>query len=111
PGLDGAANNFPWLPWHAAYIPPAEAIETVSVVTNSFDAEQGSAGGAAINVSIKSGTNAFHGSGWWYNTNSALKARNFFFRGSELPKDVLNQGGAAVGGPIIKNKLFFFADW
>jgi hypothetical protein len=109
--LDGASNIYTHLPAHVAYIPPAEAIETVNVVTNSFDAEQGMAGGAVINLSIKSGTNQFHGSTWWYNTDSALKARNFFYQANRLPKYILNQGGGAVGGPIRKNKLFFFADW
>ena len=109
--LDGASDIFPWLPEIAAYIPPSEAIETVSVVTNSFDAEQGFAAGSNINVIIKSGTNQFHGAAWEYNTNSALKARNFFYYGATNPKNILNQFGLNPGGPIKKNKLFFFADW
>ena len=59
--IDGAANNAPWLPHVSAFVPTLEAIETVNVVTNSFDAEQGLAGGAAVNVQIKSGTNNLHG--------------------------------------------------
>ena len=92
-------------------MPPAEAIEAVNVVTASFDAEQGQAGGSVVNVAIKSGTNSFHGSAWEYNTNSDLKARNFFYYGANNPKNILNQFGASLGGPIKKNKLFFFADW
>jgi hypothetical protein len=69
--LDGATVSYPWLPHIMAYVPPAEAVETVNIVTNSFDAEQGMAGGAAVSVSIKSGTNAYHGSGQWFHTNSA----------------------------------------
>lgn len=109
--LDGSTISFPWLPHIVAYVPPAEAVETVNIVTNSFDAEQGMAGGAAVNVQIKSGTNEFHGSGHWFHTNSALKARNFFSPESRLPKNILNQFGGTIGGPIKKNKLFFFADW
>jgi len=109
--LDGATISYPWLPHITAYVPPAEAIETVNLVSNSFDAEQGMAGGSAINVSIKSGTNEFHGSGHWYHTNSKVQARNFFFTAPQLPKNLLNQFGGTIGGPIVKNKLFFFADW
>lgn len=109
--LDGASDIYPWLPQIASYIPPAEAIQTVNIVSNSFDAEQGMAAGSAINVIIKSGTNEFHGAGWEYNTNSDLKARNFFYLGSNNPKNIMNQFGLDVGGPIKKNKLFFFADW
>ncbi len=109
--LDGASDIYPWLPQIASYIPPAESIQTVNIVTNSFDAEQGQAAGSAINAIIKSGTNQFHGGAWEYNTNSDLKARNFFYYGAKNPKNILNQFGLDVGGPIIKNKLFFFAVW
>jgi hypothetical protein len=116
--VDGATISHPWLPRIVAYVPSVEAVETVNVVTNSFDAEQGMAGGAAVNVSIKSGTNEFHGAGWIYHNNSALKARNYFYclysctgDPNRAPKDLQNQFGGAIGGPIVKNKLFFFADW
>jgi len=109
--LDGAVISYPWLPHITAYIPPAEAIETVNIVTNGFDAEQGMAGGAVVNVQIKSGTNDFHGSGHWFHTNSQMKARPFFFFENRLPKNILNQWGGTFGGPIKKNKLFFFANW
>ena len=109
--LDGATVSYPWLPHIMAYVPPAEAVDTVNIVTNSFDAEQGMAGGAAVSVSIKSGTNQFHGSGHWFHTNSALRARNYFFVGSDIPKNILNQFGGTFGGPVKKNKLFFFGNW
>ena len=109
--LDGASDIYPWLPQVAAYIPPSDAIQTVNIVTNSFDAEQGIAAGSAINAIIKSGTNQIHGAAWEYNTDSALKARNFFYYGATLPKNIVNQFGMDAGGPIRKNKLFFFADW
>ena len=94
-----------------AYVPAADAVETVNIVTNSFDAEQGMAGGAAVSVSIKSGTNQFHGSGQWFHTNSALRARNYFFVGPEIPKNIMNQFGGTFGGPVRQNKLFFFGNW
>ncbi|MPY89073.1 MAG: TonB-dependent receptor plug domain-containing protein [Luteitalea sp.] len=109
--IDGASIQYPWLPTNTAYVPSAEAIEAVNIVTNAFSAEQGIAGGAAINVSIKSGTNAYAATGWWNHTNSATKARNFFLTTPDVPKDLLNQFGANVGGPILKNKLFFFGNW
>jgi hypothetical protein len=107
--IDGASNAHIWLPQHSAYMPPLEAIETVNVVTNSMDAEQGLAGGAAINVSMKSGTNDFHGVAFNYHQNSAIKARNVFFTEAKIPKYIQNQYGGTLGGPIVRNKLFFFA--
>src|SRR5581483_1549882 len=58
--IDGTQDAYPWLPANVAYVPPADAIQEVNVTTNSFDAEQGMAGGAAVNVQIKSGTNRLH---------------------------------------------------
>ena len=66
------------MPHIAAYVPALDSIETVNVVTNSFDAEQGLAGGSAINVQIKSGTNTFQGSAFEYHHNENLRARNYF---------------------------------
>ena len=104
-------DSFAKAPEMIAYVPPAEAIQAVSVSTGTFDAELGMAGGSAVNVIMKSGTNTYHGAAWEYNTISKLNARNFFYFGSEIPKFISNQFGAAFGGPIKKNKLFFFADW
>src|SRR5665213_2718527 len=109
--IEGTSDLYPWLPETAAYIPASEAIQTVSVVTASFDAEQGMAGGSVVNVFIKSGTNQFHGGAWEYNQISALKARNYFYYGVNNPKNILNQFGGNFGGPIGKNKLFFFGNW
>ena len=77
--IDGASSTNLWLPHVTAYVPALESIETVNVVTNSFDAEQGLAGGAAINVQIKSGTNEYRGSAFEYHNNQHLNARIFFF--------------------------------
>ena len=110
--LDGASIQYPWLPTNTAYVPSSEAIQEVSIVTNSYNAEQGLAGGAAINVVIKSGTNDFRGTAWGYNTDSSCRARNFFSTTPHpKPDDDLNQFGGNLGGPIVKNKLFFFANW
>ena len=109
--IDGAAVLYPWLPTNTAYVPVAESIQEVNIVTNSYDAEQGLVGGAFVNVITKSGTNSFHGAGWGSTTNSSIgKARNYFLTTPGIPKDILAQYGYAVGGPIWKNKLFFFTD-
>ncbi len=110
--IDGSSNAYIWLPENTAYVPPSESIQSVSVVTNSYDAEQGNSVGAAVNVITKSGTNQFHGSAFEYHTDNALKALSRFnVPGTRNPKFILNQYGGAVGGPIVKNKLFFFTDW
>src|SRR5262245_13828903 len=62
--LDGAQSVNIWLPHHSAYVPPTESVQEVNISTNNFDAEQGMAGGAAVQVITKSGTNSFHGSGF-----------------------------------------------
>jgi hypothetical protein len=117
--LDGAIDAYPWLPVNIAYVPSPEAIDTVSVSTNAFDAEQGSAGGAAINVSIKSGTNNLHGVAFERNTNNDITAvNNYFTHPGRLSKNILNQFGFAIGGPVWipkivhgRNKLFWFMDY
>ena len=107
--IDGAGNTFVWLPRLVAYSPPLETIEAVSVVTNSMDAETGMAGGAAVNVLTKSGTNNFRGTAFEHHINSALKARNVFYVDPTKPKFNQDQWGGTLGGPILRNKLFFFA--
>jgi hypothetical protein len=109
--VDGATNIFSWLPNHQLYVPPSESIETVNVTTNSFDAEQGLAGGAAISVTTKSGTNQIHAVAFGYNADSPLAARNYFFYNSGTPKNIINMYGGTLGGPIKKDKLFFFVSW
>ena len=111
--VDGASSTNVWLPHlNLAYVPALESIDTVNIVTNSFDAEQGLAGGAAVSVQIKSGTNELHGSAFLYHDNSRLRARNFFLPASQdKAKLVYNQGGGTVGGPIKKDKLFYFTSF
>jgi hypothetical protein len=110
--MDGATQYNVWLPHVTAYVPALESIETVNVVTNSFDAEQGLAGGAAINVQVKSGTNDVRGSAFWYHNNNNTKARPFFLPANQdMPKLVFNQFGGTVGGPIKRDKLFYFTSY
>lgn len=110
--IDGASAITIWQPQYVAYNPPLEAIETVNVVTNTYDAEQGLAGGAAINVVLKSGTNQFHGSLFEYYHNHHMGARNYFLPASQqIGKYLLNQYGGTMGGPIKRDKLFFFTSF
>ncbi|MEK7405271.1 MAG: TonB-dependent receptor [Acidobacteriota bacterium] len=110
--IDGASAINIWLPRVAAYVPALESIETVNVVTNAFDAEQGLAGGAVINVQTKSGTNELHGALFEYHDDNQLKAKPFFNPpGERNPKAVFNQFGATLGGPIVRNRLFYFASY
>jgi hypothetical protein len=78
--VDGAINVYIWLPHHTLYNPPVEAIETVNISTSSFDAEQGMAGGAAVTVATKSGTNELRGVAYWYHDNQHLYARPYFYQ-------------------------------
>lgn len=109
--VDGALDNMNVINSHVLYIPPAESIESVNVSTATFDAEQGMAGGVNVTIITKSGTNKFHGVVFGINTNNALQARNYFYVGPRAPKSIDNIDGFALGGPIKKERLFFFADW
>jgi hypothetical protein len=109
--LDGAVNVFIWLPHHTVYVPPAETIEAVNISTNNFDADQGMAGGAAITVNTKSGTNALHGAAFGYLENSYFGTKNFFFTDPKKPKSIRTIPGFALGGPFLKNRWFFFGGY
>ena len=111
--IDGVSSTTVQLPHIVSYIPALESIEEVNVVTSSFDAEQGLAGGAAISVQIKSGTNQIHGSGFEYHSNQHLKAWPESVPAGEVnkPKLVYNQFGGTIGGPIKKDKLFYFVSY
>lgn len=110
--IDGASATNVWLPHIASYVPALESIDTVNIVTNSFDAEQGLAGGAAVNVTIRSGTNDLHGALFHFHQGNWSQARNFFLPANQdNPKYVSNQWGGRLGGAIIKNKLFYFGSY
>lgn len=89
-----------------------DAVQEFRLETNNFSAEFGRAGGAVINAAIRSGTNQFHGAAWEYLRNTALNATGFF-KPVQNRKPVLiqNQFGGALGGPVKKEKAFFFADY
>jgi len=107
--LDGIDNNES-LVNTIVFFPPADAIEEFRVQTSVAPAQFGRAGGALIVTTIKSGSNDWHGSAFWFNRNTSLNARDFFNNGP-TPGYNRNQFGIAVGGPIIHNKLFIFGDY
>src|SRR5690348_8565106 len=117
--LDGIDNNNDTVDFlnGAAYVnlPPPDAIQEFKVQTSNFSAEFGRAGGAVINAAVKSGTNQFHGTAWEFVRNDKLDAVGLdqYFFSPKTPKSEYwrNQFGAAVGGPIRKNKLFVFGDY
>lgn len=90
-------------------IPPAEAIQSVDISTNNFEAELGRATGAVTNVILKSGTNSFHGSAFEFIQNNATNARSYF--GGPLGHLSYNYFGGSIGGPIWKDRVFFFGDY
>lgn len=110
--IEGAISNNLWLPHVAAYVPALEAIESVGVTTSTFDADQGLSGGMSANVLIKSGTNELHGSAFEYFFDEALKSRPYFLPATEeKPEASQHQFGGTLGGPIVRNRLFYFASY
>jgi outer membrane receptor protein involved in Fe transport len=106
--VDGVDNTNPTLGL-SIYLPSPEVVEEVHVSTSNYSAEFGRVGGAVVNATTKSGTNALHGSLWEFNRVAALAARDFFNKDTQTkPGYTRNEFGAAVGGPIIKDKTFFF---
>jgi hypothetical protein len=106
--LDGIDNNESIVNT-LVFFPPVEALQEFRVITNIAPAEFGRAGGAVVNAVLKSGTNGYHGSVFEFIRNSVLDARPTF--SPDKPLFIRNQFGATIGGPIVKDKLFFFADY
>jgi hypothetical protein len=96
-----------------AVVPSVDAVQEFKVKTNNFSAEFGHAAGAVINATIKNGTNQFHGTVFEFLRNNDLDANNFLTNaaGQKRAPFHQNQFGAAVGGPIVHNRTFFFADY
>src|SRR5438270_5592844 len=88
-----------------------DAIQEFTVVTTNYSAEYGRTSGAVINAVLKQGANAFHGDVYWFLRDEGLDAKNFFDTSPTIAPFHRNQFGASAGGPIIKNKTFFFADY
>src|SRR5579883_943871 len=106
--IDGVSNREP----ANGYInisPPVESIQEFKVQTNNPSAEFGSFGGAIVNLTVRSGTNSLHGFLFEYFRNNDLNARTFF--AVTIPPLKSNQFGGGVGGPIKKNKVFYFGDY
>ena len=109
--LDGVYNVDPKLNTFAVR-PPVDAIREFEIATSTYDAAFGRNPGAQVNVVLKSGSNELHGSLYEFHRNAALDARNYFAPGNEpAPKYIRNQFGFSVGGPIRKNRTFFFSDY
>jgi hypothetical protein len=94
------------------YQPSVEIVQEFKVENNSFSAEYGNNGGTVVNLVLKQGANQFHGSGWWFGQRSALDANDFFNNAAGVPKPdhVRDQYGFSLGGPLRKQKTFFFVD-
>ncbi len=120
--LDGIDNNSDTVDFlngtNFVVLPPVDAIQEFRVQTTDFSAEYGRSGAAVLNATLKSGTNQFHGNLWEFFRNDKLDARDFFEHdcnsGVCTPRKKAelrwNQFGGTLGGPVIKNKIFFFGD-
>jgi Carboxypeptidase regulatory-like domain/TonB dependent receptor len=113
-GIDNNTSNVDFLSGVAYVVkPPIDAVDEIKILTSSFSAEYGRAGGAVLNTTLKSGTNKLRGTVWEFNRNDALNANDFFANRGGIKKGeyLSNQFGITSGGPIIPSKTFFFADY
>ena len=106
--LDGVGHNDTYLNVNVPF-PNPDAIQEFNLQANNFTAEYGNAGGGIVNIVTRSGTNQLHGSAFEFLRNGSLNARNFFAPTQDTLKR--NQFGGSVGGPILKNRLFFFGTY
>ena len=115
--VDGALTSAPeqgeGATTNVYYQPSVEIVQEFKVENNSFSAEFGNNGGTVVNIVLKEGGNKFHGSGWWFGQRSALDANDFFnnAQGIAKPDHLRDQYGFSLGGPIKKEKTFFFVDF
>jgi hypothetical protein len=115
--LDGIDNNSDTVDFlngtNYVVLPPVDAVQEFKVQTSDFSAEYGRSGAAVLNATIKSGTNQIHGAAWEFFRNDKLDAPDYFEDAGGIAKGELrqNQFGAMIGGPVIKNKIFFFGDY
>lgn len=104
--IDDGYTNTPSRGGSTSISPNPEIVQSMDVRTNNFDAQKGRNGGASVNVYTVSGSNQFHGNIDWYFTNNSLSGKTHFQ--SSVPTFLRNEMGATMGGPIFKNKLFWF---
>ncbi len=104
--LDGSINVNPNNTGEPGIVPMLESVEEAQIQTDNFSSEYGRGNGSVINLRTKSGTNGVHGKLWEFHRNGSSNARNFFAPGTT--PQVFNQFGGNAGGPIVKNKTFFF---
>ncbi len=118
--LDGAPNNAQAGGNNIAYIPPVDSVQEFKIQTNSYDAQYGKTSGGIMNVSLKSGTNQIHGTGYEFARRNAFDANSFQNNAQGTPKSghFLDQYGGSIGGPLYvpkiydgRNKSFFFFNW
>jgi hypothetical protein len=109
--LDGVDNNELSLDFTISLLPVVDAIQEFKIQTNNFSAEFGRALGGIISVATRSGSNRLHGGAYEFLRNSALDARNYFATSGPKPPFRQHQFGGSLGGPIIRNRTFFFADY
>jgi len=113
-GIDNNSNAVDFLNGtNFVILPPVDAIQEFKVQTGDFAAELGRSAGAVLNATIKSGTNSIHGTVWEFLRNDKLDAADWFEDNGGTKKGELrlNQFGGSIGGPILKNKLFYFGDY
>jgi hypothetical protein len=110
--LDGVDNNETWLQTVVIF-PSVDALDEFKLQTSTYSAEFGRSLGGVVNLQIKSGTNRLHGSGFEFHRDDAFDANNFFNNraGRAKPNFKQNQFGGTVGGPVLKNRTFFFGDY
>ncbi|MDZ4802499.1 MAG: TonB-dependent receptor [Bryobacteraceae bacterium] len=110
--LDGVSNNNDRQGGRTTITLNPDAVEQFRIVTNNLSAEYGRSGGALISVISRGGTNALHGTAFWFLRNDNLDASNTFeARAGAQPEFKRNQFGATLGGPVIKNRLFYFLSY
>jgi Carboxypeptidase regulatory-like domain len=114
-GIDNNSDNVDFLNGtNYVILPPPDAIQEFKVQTSDYSAQLGRAAGAVLNATVKSGTNSFHGDVWEFFRNDKLDAADWFEDNSPTPHKGeyrFNQFGGTLGGPIIRNKIFFFGDY
>jgi outer membrane receptor protein involved in Fe transport len=113
-GIDNNTSNVDFLSGVAYVVkPPIDAVDEIKILTSSFSAEYGRAGGAVLNTTLKSGSNKLRGTVWEFNRNDALNANDYFAKRAGVKKGefLSNQFGVTSGGPIISSKTFWFFDY